>query len=250
MDAKTRAILEARIQDAIRYAETRGVPKFVGFLDMSGAAIAVVIAEKSRCKFKLYGGYDGAERVYFGVFPDWCEPENETFPIARLKIQNKGIKALAHRDVLGALMSAGIERDTVGDILIGDKISVVFTAQSVASHIKADIVKIASCGVEITEDFDDLELPIAHRFAENSGTVASLRLDCVVAELCNCSRNKACELIETGSVALQGLEVLKVTAEVVAGDTVTVRRFGKFIVDRCDRITKKGRIAIIYRKYI
>ncbi len=250
MDAKERVILEARINDAIKYAQTRGVPKFVGFLDMSGAAIAVAIAEKSYCKFKLYGGYDGAERVMFGVFPDWCEPEDDLFPIARLKIQNKGIKELTHRDVLGALMSAGIERDTVGDILIGDKISVVFVVQSVASHIKADVVKIASCGVEITEEIGSIDLPVARRFAENSGTVASLRLDCVVAELCNCSRNKASALIETGCVALQGLEVLKVTAEVVAGDTVTVRRFGKFIVDRCDRTTKKGRIAIIYRKYI
>jgi RNA-binding protein YlmH len=51
-------------------------------------------------------------------------------------------------------------------------------------------------------------------------------------------------------VAVNGLEAAKITAEIKNGDKITVRKFGKFVVDSTDRITKKGRIAFEYRKYI
>ena len=110
MDAKERRFLEARINEALNIAETRGVPKFVGFLDLAGITVAGETASRSSVKYMLYGGYPEAERVCFGAFPDWCEPEPQMFPITRLRICNKSTVKLSHRDVLGALMSAGIER--------------------------------------------------------------------------------------------------------------------------------------------
>ena len=249
MDEKQRKILEARINDAIIRAEQKQAPQFVGFLDSSGSAMAVAIAKTQKAKFMLFGGHPLAERQYFGTFPEWCEPETDSFPITRLKVKNKSDRAFTHRDVLGALMSAGIERDTVGDIVITEKDAVVFVSNGVVKHIVSHIQKIASAGVEITVD-DSTELEVTERFSEHNGTVASLRLDCVVAELANCSRTKATELIEGGFVAVSGLEILKVTAEIKAGDTVSIRKIGKFAIDRCDRVTKKGRIALEYRKYI
>lgn len=249
MDSKQRLYLEAEINDAIRQCRNKNTLKFVGFLDATGAATAVSAATKDKAKFMLYGGYSEAERVYFGVFPEWCEPDASHFPIVRLKICNKSRNPLSHRDVLGAFMSAGIERDKVGDILINGTDPVAFVSDSIAGHIMAHIQKIASSGVEIVRD-ESTEVPITARFQEMSGTVASLRLDCVVAELANCSRGKAAELIEGGFVAVGGLEVLKLTAEVKANDVISVRRVGKFVIDECDRLTKKGRVALLYRKYI
>ncbi len=249
MDNKERSVRDARIADCIRQCRERSVPKFLGFLDASGAASAVEISKRENAKYMLFGGYDDAERVYFGVFPEWCEPEEKQFPIVRLKIKNKSQRTLTHRDVLGALMSAGIERDTVGDILASGGDPVIFVAESVAPHIAAHIDRIASAGVEIVRD-DGEDLPQSNGFEELTGTVASLRLDCVVAEMANCSRSKACELINGGLVAVNGLEAVKITAEIKSGDKITVRRVGKFVVDCADRVTKKGRIAFEYRKYI
>ncbi len=249
MDQKERSFLEARIVDSIRQADNRNVPKFVGFLDASGASAAVVLAKREKARYMLFGGYTDAERVYFGAFPDWGEPNGEDFPIAKLRIINRSDRKLTHRDVLGALMSAGVERDTVGDILLNDKDPVVFVSKGVAGHIMAHVDKIASAGVEIVLDQSD-HLPVSVGFEELSGTVASLRLDCVVAEISNCSRNRSTELVESGMVAVNGLEVLKITAEIRDGDTVTVRRVGKFVIDDTSKITKKGRIALKYRKYI
>ncbi len=249
MDPKELKILEARIVDSIRQADNRNAPRFVGFLDASGALSATNIAEHEKAKFVLFGGFDGAERVFFGVFPEWCEPDEGEFPIAKLRIRNRSDRALSHRDVLGALMSAGIERDTVGDILCNGQDPVVFVSQGVAPHIIGFVDKIASAGVEIVRDESDY-LPVSDSFEELSGTVASLRLDCVVAEIANCSRNRSAELIEGGLVAVNGLEVTKITSEIGNGDTVTVRRVGKFVIDDTGKVTKKGRIALKYRKYI
>ncbi len=249
MDSKERRFLEAKIEDAVLLSQSRSVPKFVGFLDEGKSAVAAAVAKRLKAKYMLFGGHQQAERVYFGAFPEWCDCDGSAFPIACLKIVNKGNERLSHRDILGAMMSAGIERDTIGDIFVGDNYSVVFAAQSVVKHIKSHITKIASNGVEITED-SEVQLPVFHRFEEKNGTVASLRLDCVVAEICNCSRQKAVEFIESGLVAVGGIEVLKITAEINRGDTVSVRRQGKFVIDACDRVTKKGRIALNYRKFI
>lgn len=243
-----REILEARLFDAISVCNKRSIPKFVGFLDASGAALAVAVAKKEKAKYMLYGGYTHAERMYFGVFPDWCEPDASYFPFVKLKIINKSARRLEHRDILGALMSAGIERDTVGDILPEERQAFVFISQTVADHVLNEITKIASSGVEIVVD-DTLYVPQQNGFIEGTDTVASARIDCIVSALGNCSRNIASEYIVSGLVSLNGLEVQKVTKEVTAGDVLTVRKKGKFIIDSVNDLTKKGRIVLKYRKY-
>ncbi len=249
MNSEEKQYSEIRIADAIRQCDLKGIPRFVGFLSEAACAAAVKYAQKAKVKYRLYGGYDGAVRNYFGAFPDWCEPTDEAFPIVRLKINNKSNIKLTHRDVLGAVMSLGLERDTVGDILPDDKTAVLFVTESVADYIIAQIDKISSAGVVIERDFEE-NFTIKVSFSEKSDTVASNRLDCVIASLVNCSRGKAVELIESGCVAVGGVEVLKPTKTVFENDTVSVRRVGKFIIDGISDKTKKGRIVLKYRKYI
>ena len=159
-------------------------------LRTAGAALAENIAKGDRANYMLFGGYDGAERVYFGVFPDGFLPDGSLFPIVRLTVTDRSGRGFTHRDVLGTLMSEGIERSTVGDILIGSPDSALFVSASVAEHIMAETDKIASCGVTVARS-DGGELPEGGGFEERSDTVASARLDCVVAAVCRVSRGKA-----------------------------------------------------------
>ena len=248
MNASEKEYLKARLFDSIRQVLNRNVPKFVGFLDEWGAAVGVQAAKNSRVRYMLYGGYEGAERVFFGAFPDWCEPLPEQFPVVKLKIVNKGNRILSHRDILGALMSQGIERDTVGDILLNEKNSIAFVSATVAEHIIANVSKIADCGVEIMVDESDY-LPWSNSFTELTDTVASLRIDCAVAAIAGVSRGKATEFIESGMVAVNGLEMIKVSREISVGDVLTIRKKGRFIIDNAEDVTKKGRIVLKYRKY-
>lgn len=242
-------LLSARFCDAVKRCFQRGAPCFVGFIDAAGAAIAEKEAKKENLSYMFFGGYENAERVYFGVFPEGMEPDTAGFPIVRLDITDRSGKGFGHRDVLGTLMSEGIERDTVGDILIGNPVSSVFVSSSVADHIIGQTDKIASCGVTVERSEKDF-LPQGGGFEDLSDTVASARFDCVVAAVCNVSRTRAAELIEGGFAALNGIAVEKTTKEVSPGDVISVRKYGKFTVDDLSYKTKKGRTVLKYRKYL
>ena len=63
------------------------------------------------------GGYEGAERMR-AIF---LNPDGGTYKrndlFAAFKINTKTPEIPGHRDILGALMALGIERDTIGDII-------------------------------------------------------------------------------------------------------------------------------------
>ncbi len=88
------------------------------------------------------------------------------------------------------------------------------------------------------------------RLEQFSDTIASARLDCVISAICNCSRNTACDMISDARVTVNSLAVLKPTKLICAGDNISVRSRGKFIIDSIDEFSKKGRIILRYSKYV
>jgi RNA-binding protein YlmH len=85
---------------------------------------------------------------------------------------------------------------------------------------------------------------------EQSLTVASERLDCIVAAVCGTSRNTAEEMLENSLVSLNSVITRKGTAKVSEGDKITVRGYGKFYIKSIGGTTKKGRLKITTQKYI
>ena len=87
-------------------------------------------------------------------------------------------------------------------------------------------------------------------FKEFSDTVASERLDCIVASLAGCSRKLAAELIEGKMVFVNSVCTDKTVKTVKNGDKITIRGKGKFIIESLDGRTKKDRLIINAKKYI
>ena len=76
----------------------------------------------------------------------------EDFPIVTLKIAPKSEKfadKLTHRDFLGALMSLGIEREVLGDIVIRDNVGYLFAKEDIAEYIKDSLTEIKHTAVRI-----------------------------------------------------------------------------------------------------
>ena len=97
------------------------------------------------------GGYEDAERTR-AVFTnaEWGAYErNELF--TALKIEWRSQDTLGHRDILGALMALGIERDTVGDIVGKDNTATLVCLPEMIKFIAENLSIAGRVGVKITE---------------------------------------------------------------------------------------------------
>ncbi len=224
-----------------------------------------------------YGGARGCTRRKLIFLPDWMEcdvrrPRNvfsretedeflafledmgmsDIFDelIVPVKITPSGYEALSHRDILGAVMGLGIKRETVGDICFFKGDCYIFCDRVAADYIceelrKAgrDTVRCEKC--TLPDDFE-----VIYKFEKITSTVASPRLDGIVRALCNISREEAALTVERGLVELNYLTEDATDTKVEMGDTVSVRGYGKFIIDSTDTVTRKGRYRLCARKYI
>ena len=240
-------LLIARINDTADLCERTSVPKFLGFLSREESVFAEKILNRRNVKFDFYGGYDEADRLVLGCFPDWCE--EEFYPISSVTFSYRKEDSLAHRDILGFLMSLGIKRETVGDILIEEGRAVVFLNEDIVSYVLTQTEKVGRTGVTVSEGFTE-PLPLKSELAEFSVTVASERLDCIVSALAGISRKTASEKIISGEVSINSVVCEKTTAGVSEGDILTVKKKGKFIIDSFGGKTRKDRLIINYKKYI
>lgn len=239
-------LLPARTADLINLCSKTNSPKFLGFLTNDELAVAIK-QFKINNKYSIFGGYEAAERAMICAMPDWCDEVH--FPITAITFTYRSCDKLTHRDFLGALMALGIARETIGDILVDSGRAVVFVVDEVSKYIIAEVKKIGNVGVTLTEGFCE-PLPQIGKKQSFSVTIASPRLDCIVAALCNTSRKQACEKIADGYVSVNSIGVTKATICIRPNDKVTIRQKGKFQIVSCDEHSKKGRIILKYDKYI
>ena len=244
------ALLLARVQDCAKLCERRNAPCFLGFLDEGEQQIIrQTLGTQTFPTWTFCGGHDGAERCMIGFFPTYMEPEPTAFPMTPYAFHYRPEKALTHRDFLGTLLSTGLRREMIGDILCGSGLTVVFLRDEIGSYVTDQIVKIGGEGVRIEAGYTG-ELPIAHTFSEIRDTVASPRLDAVVKALIRCSREQAARLIVSGMVEVNHLPVETVSAQIAPASVISVRGSGRYIIDEIGPETRKGRVNLLARKYL
>lgn len=247
---KEEAFLRSRVEDTVRLSEKRHYAAFLGFLDEREQTQAEQQLRRL-CVFnyRFYGGYDDAERRMLGVFTDGDEPDKTLFPLRAVAFRYRSDKKLTHRDVLGTLMANGLRRDAVGDILCADGLVVVFLREEICSFVCDEISRIGGESVRFEDDYCG-DLPIAHSFEEIRDTVASARLDAVVSALVRCSREQSAQLIRSDAVSVDHTVAHSISHAVDISQKISVRGYGKFIVDELGPETKKGRLRFTARKYI
>ena len=243
------SLLRSRIEDTVRLCDKRGVPCFLGFLDLREQAFAQQVlhgmAADAVCSF--WGGYPDAESAMLSVSPTYYVAEETDYPLCAVAFRYRSQKVLTHRDVLGTLMSLGIRRDAVGDILCGDGLSVVFVRSEVCPFICEQVDRIGGEGVTVIPEYDG-ELPIHVEYESIRETIASPRMDSVVKALIHCAREKAAEMIRFGLVSVNHVPTESVTKAVTAGDTISIRGYGRYHIDQVGPETKKGRLALHARR--
>ncbi len=240
--------LKERLLSLKTQCESTSKPQFLGFLSEEEAVYAKQLLGKNDA-LVFYGGYEGAGRIFLGIFPSDIVPNEKAFPIDSVTLTYRKQDVLSHRDFLGAIMALGVKREAVGDILIENGRAVIFCSQSVAKLILSELNKVGRVGVMASNGFSGA-LPLSALRVSESFTVSSLRLDCIVAAICSVSRNTANDLILEKRVSVNSKPCEKPTRALRAGDKITIRGKGKFTLLTLDGETRKGRIKITIQKYI
>lgn len=241
-------ILCSHIADLADICEEKHIPRFTAFLDINQIEIArSVLGNIGFDEYDFFGGYDGAQRCELGLFPPYSDKRD--FPITALNIEYRRDDRLSHRDFLGAFMSCGINRNTVGDIVVNEGNAIAFVYDTVVGTILNDVRKIGSVGVKISETISP-EITAEANFNDISGTVSSLRTDCIISLALRISREKAAQLIKGGSVIINCRQQLSASHDMKCGDVFSIRGYGKFVLYEIGGFTKKNRIRITVKKYI
>lgn len=220
---------------------------FSSFLNVDQLSDAYSLIRNDDVDYRVYGGYDDAERCMIGFGADDI-PEEYLFPISTVSFSLKNIDLINHRNVLGTLMSLGIKRECIGDIIFKDGKCYVFTDSKIADFLLLNFVNVSSFRIEPEIVTDKIEF--VKEFEHISITVSSLRLDCLVSELAHKSRTVASELIESGLVFLNSVRCQKKDKIVTSNDIISIRRIGKYMIDDINGYTKKNRIKLNILKYI
>ena len=196
------------------------------------------------------GGYIGAERKRL-IFlnKQWGELNRDDW-LTALLIEHRKQDNIGHRDILGALMNMGIERNTIGDIETKGKQPTLVCLPEIGRYIKENLDKIGNVGVRVIEtDIEELGERV-EELDEKLIIASSMRIDCLLAEIYNISRNQALALIQQGKVSLNHQIVVKQDDKVAEGDTIALRGKGKVKVLSQEGMTKKDRIKVKIGIYV
>lgn len=241
-------IFISRIKDAVRLSSLRHQCCYVGFLnDAQIFQTEKLMQDMHFDTYAFYGGYKDAQRRLFCASPD-LEIYEEAFPIVPIGFRYRKADVLTHRDFLGTLMSLGIQRETVGDILTEEGKAVLFVKSDVADYIKGQVFKVGGAGVTQFEP-DLSRLRFQQKFEEKTFIVASPRLDAVTAAYTGLSREKTAKLILSGLVSLNYAEQKNVSHVLKEEDIISVRGKGKFKIQEFTGGTKKGRLRLLVKLF-
>ncbi len=194
------------------------------------------------------GGYDGAERMRaFLIKKNDAPPTEDEFEISLLKVIPCSLTNLiTHRHVLGTVLSLGIKREAIGDIVINqndDKAIYIFVDKIMENYIKSNLTKINNNLVEVSVvDAQNFEKKIIHN--EQLINIASLRLDGVLSHAMKIGRTKAEKLIEMGDVQINHLECTNPSKQLKINDLISIKHFGRITILNIVNTTKKQRLIV------
>lgn len=231
---------------ADRYASPRGTDfmtpsravSFLPHLKMPGMAV------------HAFGGFGDAERQVLLFAPEWHMLQEEDYGISCLRVTPKRSAVWSHRDFLGAILGLGISREKIGDILVSQEYGLVFLKTDLCPFLLSHLTSVGREAVRCEEAPLSSAKSFERKTEEITGTVASLRLDTVLALAMRGSRNTALALIESGRVQINWVPVLKPDTHLSEGDLLSVKGFGRVRLLKIGGTSKKGRQFVTLLRYI
>ena len=244
-------VLLAKLWDKINTGIRKNIPANTCFLSPRELEMARYLFGDEP-GLTVFGGYEDAERKMLIYLPDYLDQAYiyEDAPLICLRAEFYEADSLSHRDFLGALMGAGIARETVGDICVGKGSCDFFVTEEIAGYIEQNFLSAGRTRLRITRvDLRDAQIP-EPEVKEIKDTVASLRLDSIISSGFRIGRSLAAPYISAGKAAIDGLPCEKSDKQIEEGAKISVRGLGKIKLTTINGRTKKDRISVVIHRYV
>ncbi len=245
-------LLLAKVWDKISAGMRKNIPASTCFLSPRELEMTRFLFGEPEGLY-AFGGYADAERKMLVYLPEYLTEDSlydEQSPLVCLRCTFFQGDSPSHRDFLGALMGAGIGRETLGDICVGQGKCDFFVTREIAPYILQNFTGAGRTKVRLEAiSISQAEIP-EPEVKEIRDTLASLRLDSVISSGFRIGRSLAAQYVTAGKAAIDGLPCEKPDKLVTQGCKVSVRGLGKIRLRSVNGGTKKGRISVTIDKYI
>ncbi len=245
-------VLLAKVWDKINAGMRKNIPANSCFLSPRELELTRLLLGEPEGLYR-FGGYGEAERQMLCYLPDYLDEGalmDADSPVVCLRAVFFEGDTLTHRDFLGALMGAGIARETLGDICVGKGSCDFFVTREIAPYLLQSFDSAGRTRFRLSQiPLEEASIP-APEVKEVRDTLASLRLDAVISAGFRVGRSLAADYVNAGKTAINGLPCLKPDKAVQEGDKVSVRGLGKIRLVQVNGQTKKGRISVVIHRYV
>lgn len=208
-------------------------------------AVAILNSEDD-LEYEILGGYEDAQRAIILIFPYYMQVEDKDRPISYLRVDgNFKFSTLNHRSYLGSLMSLGIKREKIGDILVHDEFCNLIVDSDIKDFLLLNFERVAHNRIKLVEiEKDDIIIP-KQEYIDKYFSVTSLRLDNIIAGAFDLSRSLAQKNIEAENVYVDYEKIKNPAKQVNEKNLISLRKKGKFILNSVgEGLSKKGKIRI------
>ncbi|MEX1030362.1 MAG: YlmH/Sll1252 family protein [Paenibacillaceae bacterium] len=242
-----------KMVDWLERAITQHQLKRTDFLDPRQAHIVETLARRyPNLQMRLDGGYPQAERQRAIIAPDYMDIDTQDMGIRLLNIESGDTKIgdLDHGDYLGSMLGLGLKREKIGDLHVSERGCQCLVTEELADFIHLHLQQVHRVHVMTSiVSLDQLE-PIIPKLQEMNLSVASMRLDGIVSDVCKLSRAKVMIPIKAGRCKVNWKVEEDPSRTLAEGDTISMKGFGRFVLTTVQGETKKGRIRLTIAKYV
>lgn len=227
-------------------------PKLSYFLTPREMIIAkTILGSKADIGYDNDGGYEQAERTRLLIYPAYYQSDKSDFELVLFKVNYaEKFNDIHHRQVLGSLMSLGIKREMIGDILVNNKHVQFITTLAMANYIEQHLQRIGKSKITLEQlPLTEIIVPLVE-WQESALTVSNLRLDAIISGVLNISRSKSQALINKEYVKLNYVVVTDTSKIIEEGDLISIQGYGRCKLTTIGSRTRKDKIRIEVAKIL
>ena len=230
-------IFLASLKDAKINAEFNNRITLFRFLDLHEQELVKKYIGDSLNVYFSSGFNDGEyKRCIIAPFPITPDFKITIFEVC----YDKRFIRLGHKNILGALMSLGIKRDVIGDIVLADDkyyVAVVFEMKDyLINEVRNENIRFS------LEERENINVSTSEEYDVKLYFLASMRLDLCISQVYHLSRAESFELISGGYVKLNHVLCQNSSKMLAAHDVVSIRTKGRMKVFSIMEKTKSGKI--------